>query len=120
MKFVTGLKRFGLGCLLTMLMLACTTETRQEATSEFEEFSDWVDENSLRAETATEEEWDEMQAEYTRRTTELEKRSADWDDKTKAEWEELKERWNETEGKAETRFRDADTGMGIEDADLQP
>jgi Skp family chaperone for outer membrane proteins len=111
MKFSTGIKTAALACFLSVLLSACSTETRQEASSEFEQFSTWVDQNAERAETATEEEWDEMQAEYTRRSTELETKSADWDDKTKAEWEELKMRWSETEGKAETRFRDADAAV---------
>lgn len=111
MKFSTGIKIAGLVCFLSVLLPACSTETRQEASSEFEQFAAWVDQNAERAETATEEEWNEMQAEYTRRATELETGSADWDDKTKAEWEELKMRWNETEGKAEARFRDADAAV---------
>lgn len=97
-----------LACLLAAFMIACTSETRQGANREFEEFSAWVDENSQRAETATEEEWNEMQAEYNRRATEIEKRSADWDDRTKAEWEEVQTRWQETSGRAETRFRASD------------
>ncbi|WP_018477236.1 hypothetical protein [Pontibacter roseus] len=106
MKFITGIKSFSLTCLLWVAMGACTTDTRQEANSDFEEFATWVEQNAERAETATEEEWNEMQAEYNRRATEIETSSADWDDKTKGEWEVLKERWSETEGKAETRFRD--------------
>ncbi|MHC2993053.1 hypothetical protein OB13_16255 [Pontibacter sp. HJ8] len=111
MKFSTAIKIAGFFCFLGMLLPACSTETRQEAGSEFEQFATWVDQNAKRAETATEEEWNEMQAEYTRRSTELESKSADWDDKTKAEWEKLRTQWTETEGKAETRFRDADAAV---------
>jgi len=108
MKFSTAIKTFGLVCLLSAFSLACSTETRQEANNDFQQFSAWVEENAKRAETATEEEWNEMDAEYQRRAAEVETRSKDWDDKTKVEWDTLRERWQETAGKAETRFRDAE------------
>ena len=95
-------------CLLAGFVLACTSETRHSANREVEEFSTWVDENSRRAETATEEEWNEMEAEYNRKATEIEKRSADWDDQTKAEWEKVQAQWQETVGRSGTRFRATD------------
>ncbi len=105
MKFIDNLKTYLLACLLAVLSIACNTETRQGANREFNEFTTWVEENSSRADTATEEEWNELQAEYNRRTMELEKRSNEWDDKTRAEWEEVQTRWQETTGRVETRFR---------------
>lgn len=105
MKFYKSIKTLALIGLMVTFVMACTSETRHSANKEFEEFSTWVDTTSQRAETATEEEWNEMQAEYNRRATELEKRSADWDDKSKAEWEQVQARWQETVGKSETRFR---------------
>lgn len=108
MKFYKNIKIMVLAWGMLCCVAACSTETRQGANRDFQEFADWVEENSLRAETATEEEWNEMDAEYNRRATELEKKSAEWDDKTKAEWDELNDRWYETEGKAETRFRDTE------------
>ncbi|WP_255594109.1 hypothetical protein [Pontibacter sp. HSC-14F20] len=92
-------------CLLAGLVVACTSETRHSANREVEEFSTWIEENSKRAETATEEEWNEMEAAYNRKATEIEKRSADWDDQTKAEWEKAQVQWQETVGRAGTRFR---------------
>jgi hypothetical protein len=114
MKFIKVIKSFALICLLASFVMACNTDTRQGASRDFEEFSTWVDENTERAETATEEEWNEMQAEYHRRSLQMEKRSGDWDDKTKGEWDALKERWYETEGKAETRFRANEVGMEVD------
>ncbi|MBD1397932.1 hypothetical protein H9Q13_12210 [Pontibacter sp. JH31] len=105
MKFYKSIKTLALVGLMAAFVMACSSDTRHSANKEFEEFSTWVDTTSKRAETATEEEWNEMQAEYNRRAKELEKRSADWDDKSKAEWEEVQTRWQETMGKTETRFR---------------
>ncbi|WP_245868899.1 hypothetical protein [Pontibacter ramchanderi] len=102
------IKSCALACLLACLVMACTSETRHSANREVEEFSAWVDENSKRAETATEEEWNEMEAEYNYKATEIEKRSADWDDQTKAEWEKVRTQWQETVGRANTRFRATD------------
>lgn len=95
-------------------VMACDVDTRQGANREFEEFSAWVDENSQRADTATEEEWSELQAEYNRRATELETRRPDWDEKTRAEWEQVQTRWQETAGRAETRFRATEVDMSGE------
>lgn len=108
MKFSIRIKTFTLACFLTCFLLACNNETRQKNNSGIEEFSEWVDEKAERAETATEEEWDEMQAEYALKTKELKIKRADWDDQSKAEWEELKQRWKETESKTEARFRAAE------------
>ncbi|WP_299985335.1 hypothetical protein [uncultured Pontibacter sp.] len=105
MKFNKNIKTWLLACLLAGFVMACSSETRHSANRDVEEFSAWVDENSTRAETATEEEWNEMEAEYNRRATEIEKRSADWDDQTKAEWEKVQTQWQETVGRSETRFR---------------
>lgn len=105
MKFINNLKTYLLACLLTALLLACNTQTRQGANREFQDFATWVEESTDRAETATEEEWNELQAEYNRRTAELEKNSNEWDDKTKAEWEGIQTSWQETTGRVETRFR---------------
>lgn len=103
-----------LTCLMISFVMACNVETREGASRDFEEFTTWVDQQTERAETATEEEWNEIQAEYHRRSIEIQKRSADWDDKTKGEWEEIQERWNETEGKAEARFRASEEAMDAE------
>jgi Skp family chaperone for outer membrane proteins len=111
MKFYKSIKTLVLVWLMAAFVMACSSETRHSANREFDEFSAWVDSTSLRAETATEEEWNEMQAEYNRRATELEKRKADWDDKSKAEWEEVQTRWQETVGKAEARFRASEEDM---------
>ncbi|MCP2042105.1 hypothetical protein [Pontibacter sp. HSC-36F09] len=108
MKFIKHIKTWILGCLLLVSVTACNSETRHSANREVEEFSTWVDENSRRAETATEEEWNEMEAEYNRKTTEIKKRSADWDDQTKAEWEKAQAQWQETIGRAGARFRVTD------------
>jgi hypothetical protein len=105
MKFINNLKTYLLICLLAAFVMACNTETRQGANREFEEFTAWMEENSSRADTATEEEWSELQAEYNRRATELEKRNTEWDDRQRAEWEETQARWQETVGRVETRFR---------------
>ena len=105
MKFYNNIKIWALLCLMAAFVMSCDGDTRQGANREFEEFSAWVDTTSQRAETATEEEWNEMQGEYNRRATELETRSADWDDRTKAEWEEVQARWQETTGRVQTRFR---------------
>lgn len=105
MKFINNLKTYLLACLLTAFLFACNTETRQGANREFEDFMTWVEENSNRADTASEEEWSELQAEYNRRAAEMEKRSNEWDDKNKAEWEEVQARWQETTGRVQTRFR---------------
>jgi hypothetical protein len=114
MKFSKDIKIWALICLLAAFVMGCDGDTRQGANREFEEFSAWVDENSQRADTATEEEWSELQAEYNRRATELETRSADWDDRTKAEWEEVQTRWQETTGRTETRFRASEVDMSGE------
>jgi hypothetical protein len=114
MKFSKNIKNLMLLWLMTGFVMACDGETRQGANREFEEFSAWVDTTSQRAETATEEEWNEMNAEYHRRATELETRSADWDDRTKAEWEEVQTRWQETTGRTETRFRATEVDMSGE------
>lgn len=114
MKFSKIIKIWTLIWLMAGFVMACDGETRQGANREFEEFSSWVDTTSQRAETATEEEWNEMNAEYNRRATELEARSADWDDKTKAEWEKVQTRWQETAGRTETRFRASEVDMSGE------
>ncbi|PVY41766.1 hypothetical protein [Pontibacter virosus] len=105
MKFIRHIKTWILVCLLAGSIAACSSETRHSANREVEEFSTWVEENSKRAETATEEEWNEMEAEYNRKATDIEKRSADWDDQTKAEWEKVQAQWQETVGRSGTRFR---------------
>ncbi|WP_076669824.1 hypothetical protein [Pontibacter indicus] len=105
MEFIKQIKTWMLACLLAGLTIACTSETRHSANREVEEFTTWVDENSTRAETATEEEWNEMEAEYNRKATEIEKRSSDWDDQTKAEWEKVQAQWQETAGRVGARFR---------------
>ncbi|WP_299703915.1 hypothetical protein [uncultured Pontibacter sp.] len=114
MKFSNNIKIWTLIWLTAGFVMACDVDTRQGASRDFEEFSAWVDTTSQRAETATEEEWNEMQTEYNRRATELETRSADWDEKTKGEWEEMQTRWQETVGRAETRFRASEVDMSGE------
>jgi hypothetical protein len=114
MKFSKYIKTLMLIWLAAAFVMGCNVETRQGASRDFEEFSAWVDTTSQRAETATEEEWNEINAEYNRRATELETRSADWDDKTKAEWEEVQNRWQETTGRTETRFRASEVDMSGE------
>jgi hypothetical protein len=69
------------------------------------EFSDWVSRNASRAENATQEEWQEIKAEYNRREAELDTKSNTWDDKAKGEWRELKDSWKRTEEKAEARLK---------------
>mgnify|MGYP003576383211 CR=1 FL=1 len=108
MKFIEHIKTCILVCLLAVSITACSSETRHSANNEVAEFSTWVEENSTRAETATEEEWNEMEAEYNRKATEVEKRSADWDDQTKAEWEKVQAQWQETVGRTGARFRAAE------------
>ncbi|GGG28725.1 hypothetical protein [Pontibacter amylolyticus] len=116
MKFIEHIKSWTLVCLLVTSVTACTSETRHSANNEVEEFSTWVDENSRRAETATEEEWNEMEAEYNRKATEVEKRSADWDDQTKAEWEKVQAKWQETVGRSGARFRATEGEMEFDTA----
>ncbi|MFD2248114.1 hypothetical protein [Pontibacter ruber] len=113
MKIITNLKVTGLILLIGACITACEPDTRQEANRDVQELKAWVDQNSKRAETATQEEWNEMKEEYNQQTAELEKKSAEWDEDAKKEWEQLKTRWNETENKAEARLRN-DEGAAFE------
>lgn len=83
-----------------------------EANRDMEEFENWVQEQSARAETATREEWAETRTEYQRRRAELEAESANWNEEARQEWEELKTEWNEAENKIRERLG------SIEDVDI--
>lgn len=85
-----------------------------EANREYSEFSAWVDANSTRAETATEEEWKELKAEYKRREAELDAKSDTWDDDTRNGWERVKDRWNRTENKVQERLGSIDVDVDVD------
>src|SRR5690606_2782932 len=110
---------------------ACNTDTRTETNREVDEaqvemneasvetereyndFSIWVDEQSGRAETATEAEWRETKAEYKRREAELDAKSDTWDDDTRRGWEDVKARWNRTENKVQDRLGNIDVDVDV-------
>lgn len=110
---------------------ACNTETRTETNREVEEvdveaneagmeaereyndFAVWVDEQSNRADTYTEEEWRETKVEYNRREAELDAKSDTWDDDAKRGWEDVKARWNRTEDKVQKRLGDIDVDVDV-------
>ena len=94
--------------LMSISLLACKPDARQEADQDLKELKTWVDEHAVRAETATEEEWSEMKQEFDRRAHDLDAKSAAWDKEAQQEWEQLKMRWNETENKVEARLRNND------------
>lgn len=116
---------------VSALTFACNTETRNETNREVEEvevemsetgvevereyddFAAWVDENSTRAENATEEEWRELKAEYKRREAELDAKSDTWDDDARRGWEDVKARWNRTENKVQERLGNIDVDVDV-------
>ncbi|WP_224744253.1 hypothetical protein [Pontibacter aquaedesilientis] len=88
-------------------------ETGVEAEREYTEFSAWVDDQSSRAETATEAEWREMKAEYKRREAELDAKSDTWDEDAKKGWQDVKSRWNRTEDKVQKRLGGIDVDVDV-------
>ncbi|WP_114781374.1 hypothetical protein [Botryobacter ruber] len=130
MEILAKLKTVTYALMIGVFMFACSQETREETNAEIDEmqteatdaavetdreyndFEVWVNENEAKAETATEQEWAELNAEYDRREAELEARSSTWDEETKREWNELKGRWERTENKVQERLR------GVEDVDV--
>jgi hypothetical protein len=131
MNIKSNLKIMGMALTVSAFTFACNTETRNETNREIDEaqvemnetgrevdreyndFSVWVDEQSNRAETATEAEWRETKAEYNRREAELDAKSDTWDDDTRRGWEDVKARWNRTENKAQERFGKIDVDVDV-------
>ncbi|WP_347158277.1 hypothetical protein [Pontibacter chitinilyticus] len=124
MKTVTRFKTIGIALTLGLFTVACNQEARQDtneaiddaqvettdavadadANTNLEDFSNWVHTNTEKAETATADEWRDIDAEYNRREAELDVNSDTWDEKTKQEWQELKDDWKETKAKADKRL----------------
>ena len=131
MNIKSNLKTLGMALTVSAFTFACNSETRTETNSEIDEaqvemnetgveaereyndFAAWVEDQSSRAETATEEEWREMKAEYNRREAELDAKSDTWDDKAKGEWKEVKDSWKRTEDKVQKRIGDVDVDVDV-------
>lgn len=135
MEISSTIKSIGVAFAVGAFMFACTQETQNETNAELneaqtemgaatdeaqaemneagdelneagDEMAIWTDENETRAETATEEEWEQMKADYKKREAEVEAKSADWDEDQRSRWQKVKDRYKKTEDKVQARFRD--------------
>ncbi|MBC5775235.1 hypothetical protein H8S95_14240 [Pontibacter sp. KCTC 32443] len=113
MKFISNLKMW-LPVLLCTCLIACDPNTKQEASRDLSDFSNWVNQNAERAPMLTNEEWEELNTEYENRVSELEAESDKWDDQTRQQWEGIKAKWAE----AEQQVKQKDQRVEAVDADL--
>ncbi len=126
MEITSKIKTIGFALALGSFMFACSQETQNEtnaevneaqaemteenmeARSSYDDFEAWVNTNTDRAETVTEDEYREMRTEYKRREAEVEAESSTWDDETRQAWEKTKADWNEFENKVQQRLGEVD------------
>lgn len=113
MKFIANIKIWAMVLVCTILF-ACDPNTKQEASRDFSDFNNWVNQNAERAGMLTNEEWEDLDAEYKNRVAELEAESENWDDNTRQQWMELKATWAE----AKQQVKQSDTRVQAVDTDL--
>ena len=113
MKFIHNIKIW-VPALFCTLLFACDPNTTQEASRDFSDFNNWVSQNAERAPMLTDEEWNDLNAEYETRAAELEAESGKWDDQTRQQWQEIKDKW----AAAERQVQESDQRVQPVDADL--
>ena len=80
--------------LLSLQLFACNgPDTTHNTTTELIEFSEWVNENAVQSETISEENWNDLNAEFERRAATMESSIDEWDEKDRQLWQELESTW---------------------------